>query len=159
MSNLSPSISTLPPLSLTTNNELDTFTKMFLLLIFLSMLLRVCYVFVSMSRERNRSLNNTDNGDGDAQNNTTGLPIDVINSYHTFPYSKTNNVATVYEHDTTCSICISEYEEAEILRMMPQCRHYFHKDCVDVWLKVHASCPVCRNSLLHEPANNHVENV
>nr|KYP47610.1 RING-H2 finger protein ATL2M [Cajanus cajan] len=109
-----------------------------------------------MRRDRNLNANNIQHGD--AQNNTTGLPYNVINSYHTFPYSKTNNVATVYDHETTCSICISDYEESEILRMMPQCRHYFHKDCVDVWLKVHASCPICRNSLV-EARNNNLEEV
>lgn len=90
----------------------------------------------------------------DNQNHLTGLPINVINSYQTFTYSsKTNNLETIYDHDTTCSICIEDYEDSEMLRMMPQCRHYFHKDCVDAWLKVKTSCPICRNSLV-EVRNN-----
>ncbi|TKY65383.1 RING-H2 finger protein ATL67 [Spatholobus suberectus] len=143
MSSPSPSVSTVPPSSLTPTNDLDIFTRLFLLFIFLSLFIRVCYVYISIRRD----IWTHHHGDGNDQNNLSGLPISIINSYHTFPYGKTNG-ATTCAHDTTCSICISDYEESEMLRMMPQCRHYFHRDCVDKWLKVNASCPVCRNSLV-----------
>ena len=26
--------------------------------------------------------------------------------------------------------------------------HHFHKECIDTWLRVHASCPICRTSML-----------
>ncbi|KAL0309284.1 UNVERIFIED_CONTAM: RING-H2 finger protein ATL68 [Sesamum radiatum] len=35
-----------------------------------------------------------------------------------------------------------------MLRMLPDCKHCFHVTCVDAWLKLNASCPVCRNSPL-----------
>ncbi|CAJ2655435.1 unnamed protein product [Trifolium pratense] len=77
-----------------------------------------------------------------------GLPRSIINSYDTFTFDK-NKIATINnDYDTTCSICISDYKELEILKIMPQCRHFFHQSCVDTWLEVNASCPICRNSLL-----------
>eukprot|EP00922_Rhytidocystis_sp_ex-Travisia-forbesii_P035319 GHVS01052408.1.p1 GENE.GHVS01052408.1~~GHVS01052408.1.p1 ORF type:complete len:458 (+),score=60.93 GHVS01052408.1:463-1836(+) len=41
----------------------------------------------------------------------------------------------------SCSICLCEYEEEEILRILP-CGHGFHVECVDVWLATRAVCPL-----------------
>ncbi|XP_020224560.1 putative RING-H2 finger protein ATL21A [Cajanus cajan] len=49
-------------------------------------------------------------------------------------------------NDNTCAICLSEYEPKETLRSIPECNHYFHADCIDEWLKLNATCPLCRNS-------------
>ncbi|XP_050261632.1 putative RING-H2 finger protein ATL21A isoform X2 [Quercus robur] len=49
-------------------------------------------------------------------------------------------------NDNTCSICLSEYQPKEILRTIPECNHYFHANCIDEWLKINATCPICRNS-------------
>ncbi|KAL8091307.1 hypothetical protein AgCh_040415 [Apium graveolens] len=47
--------------------------------------------------------------------------------------------------DSTCSICLSEYKPNETLRTVPECNHYFHCNCIDEWLKLNATCPICRN--------------
>uniref|UniRef100_A0A2N9J352 RING-type E3 ubiquitin transferase n=1 Tax=Fagus sylvatica TaxID=28930 RepID=A0A2N9J352_FAGSY len=49
-------------------------------------------------------------------------------------------------NDNTCPICLSEYQPKETLRTIPECNHYFHADCIDAWLKLNATCPLCRNS-------------
>lgn len=46
--------------------------------------------------------------------------------------------------DIQCSICLGEYEEREILRVMPSCRHNFHCACIDIWLQKQTTCPICR---------------
>ncbi|XP_076898674.1 putative RING-H2 finger protein ATL21A [Bidens hawaiensis] len=48
--------------------------------------------------------------------------------------------------DAACSICLSEYNVKETVRCIPECRHCFHADCIDEWLKLKGTCPVCRNS-------------
>lgn len=48
--------------------------------------------------------------------------------------------------DNICPICLSEYKPKETLRTIPSCQHCFHADCIDEWLRLNASCPVCRNS-------------
>lgn len=48
--------------------------------------------------------------------------------------------------DNTCPICLSEYQPKEALRSIPDCNHYFHADCIDEWLRMNATCPLCRNS-------------
>jgi hypothetical protein len=45
-----------------------------------------------------------------------------------------------------CSICLSDYKESEVVRVIPDCGHIFHAVCIDQWLRSHATCPVCRVS-------------
>lgn len=86
-----------------------------------------------------------------------GLDQPIINSYPKFHYTKDIAVVATagdngfHGEDTTCSICLCEYVEEEMLRMMPECKHYFHVYCLDAWLKLNGSCPVCRNSPLPTP--------
>ncbi|KAM3711868.1 hypothetical protein ACB098_01G141300 [Castanea mollissima] len=49
-------------------------------------------------------------------------------------------------NDNICPICLSEYQAKETLRSIPECNHYFHANCIDEWLKMNATCPLCRNS-------------
>ncbi|XVF00634.1 hypothetical protein REPUB_Repub04eG0017800 [Reevesia pubescens] len=43
-----------------------------------------------------------------------------------------------------CAVCLLEFEDNEYVRTLPVCSHAFHVDCIDVWLKSHANCPLCR---------------
>ncbi|KAM7531403.1 hypothetical protein LguiB_034813 [Lonicera macranthoides] len=49
-------------------------------------------------------------------------------------------------NDSTCPICLSKYLPKDTLRTIPECNHYFHAKCIDEWLKLNATCPVCRNT-------------
>lgn len=43
-----------------------------------------------------------------------------------------------------CVVCLSKFEDSEVLRLLPKCRHAFHMNCIDTWLESHSSCPLCR---------------
>ncbi|XP_004496104.1 RING-H2 finger protein ATL70-like [Cicer arietinum] len=45
-----------------------------------------------------------------------------------------------------CSICLMDYKESDLLRMLPGCGHFFHVTCVDPWLRMNLTCPVCRKT-------------
>ncbi|CAL5096810.1 unnamed protein product [Urochloa decumbens] len=45
-----------------------------------------------------------------------------------------------------CCICLARYVDNDELRLLP-CGHFFHKDCVDKWLKINALCPLCKAEL------------
>ncbi|KAL2339632.1 hypothetical protein Fmac_007572 [Flemingia macrophylla] len=48
--------------------------------------------------------------------------------------------------EKTCSICLSEYMPKETVKSIPECGHCFHAECIDQWLPLNASCPICRTS-------------
>lgn len=45
--------------------------------------------------------------------------------------------------DAVCCICLAKYSNNDELRELP-CSHFFHKECVDKWLKINALCPLCK---------------
>lgn len=47
-----------------------------------------------------------------------------------------------------CAICLAEYVDGDEIRVMPQCGHGFHVQCIDTWLGSHSSCPSCRQILV-----------
>ncbi|XP_062182200.1 RING-H2 finger protein ATL51-like [Phragmites australis] len=49
--------------------------------------------------------------------------------------------------EATCGVCLSELADGEAVRVLPACMHYFHAACVDEWLHLHATCPLCRAPL------------
>ncbi|XWS35733.1 hypothetical protein CRYUN_Cryun20dG0021600 [Craigia yunnanensis] len=60
------------------------------------------------------------------------------------PTLRFNREAFSSIEDAQCSICLGEYQEKEVLRIMPKCGHNFHLSCIDVWLRKQSTCPVCR---------------
>lgn len=48
--------------------------------------------------------------------------------------------------DASCCICLARYGDDEEVRELP-CLHVFHVDCVDKWLKINATCPLCKNEV------------
>ncbi|KAG2323582.1 hypothetical protein Bca4012_059058 [Brassica carinata] len=49
-----------------------------------------------------------------------------------------------------CSVCLSKFQDVEILRLLPKCKHAFHIECIDEWLAQHATCPLCRSRVCIE---------
>lgn len=43
-----------------------------------------------------------------------------------------------------CAVCLLEFEENDYVRTLQVCSHAFHVDCIDIWLRSHANCPLCR---------------
>jgi hypothetical protein len=69
-------------------------------------------------------------------------------------YEKEAKAAAANKKGTTCtccSICLDNYGDGEVLRMLPDCGHLFHRECVDTWLRYHPTCPVCRTSPVPSP--------
>lgn len=43
-----------------------------------------------------------------------------------------------------CSICCGEFEAQEKVIPYPGCKHNFHFDCLELWVKKNKNCPLCK---------------
>lgn len=75
---------------------------------------------------------------------SVGLDRPTIESYPKTELGESKRLPN--PSDNICSICLSEYQPKETLRSIPECNHYFHANCIDEWLTLNATCPLCRNS-------------
>ncbi|KAK3130576.1 hypothetical protein QOZ80_6BG0495300 [Eleusine coracana subsp. coracana] len=74
---------------------------------------------------------------------TAGLP--------SFTYKPSSSVTTKHNvtggGEETCSVCLGAFEAGETVRLLPLCLHLYHVNCIDPWLDVHSTCPICRSGI------------
>ena len=59
------------------------------------------------------------------------------------------------KEQTTCPICLSNYENDEMVSYLNTCNHLFHTTCISKWLTdFNHKCPVCRLSA--NPSKNNI---
>ncbi|XP_074270439.1 uncharacterized protein LOC141594158 [Silene latifolia] len=75
---------------------------------------------------------------------TIGLHQSVINAITIVRYKSGDGLID----GSDCSVCLSEFQEGETLRLLPKCNHAFHIDCIDTWLRSHTNCPMCRAAII-----------
>lgn len=73
----------------------------------------------------------------------SGIDKTVIESLPFFRFSSLRGSRKGLE----CAVCLSKFQDVEILRLLPKCKHAFHIACVDEWLEKHSSCPLCRHKV------------
>lgn len=61
------------------------------------------------------------------------IKIDVSSK----PYSETEKVFT------SCSICSDDYKEDDTVSVL-DCKHVFHKNCIEEWGHYNPVCPICK---------------
>merc|ERR1711934_1157636 len=49
--------------------------------------------------------------------------------------------------DLACAICLADFELGEESRRL-QCRHLFHRECLDEWLRNCSTCPLCNDDVM-----------
>ncbi|KAL5995355.1 hypothetical protein ACLOJK_025413 [Asimina triloba] len=75
-----------------------------------------------------------------------GLDPSLIASFPTFTYSWVKKLHAG-RCGLECAVCLSEFQDDDVLRLLAACSHVFHTDCIDVWLTSHTTCPYCRRHL------------
>lgn len=58
------------------------------------------------------------------------------------------DVSKIEDEDGDCVICLENWGAGAggadaVVKEMP-CKHRFHANCIEKWLRIHGSCPVCR---------------
>ncbi|XP_057513851.1 RING-H2 finger protein ATL66-like [Actinidia eriantha] len=78
-----------------------------------------------------------------------GLDSTTINNLPIFLHRSLNTTSSdnIAKEISECSICLGLFEDEEIIKVLPECQHAYHSDCVDKWLSTRSSCPLCRASL------------
>ncbi|KAK4768610.1 hypothetical protein SAY87_003751 [Trapa incisa] len=79
-----------------------------------------------------------------------GLDRSLVHSFPTFVYSSVKELRRE-KYGLECAICLLEFEDDNVLRLMTLCYHVFHQECIDLWLESHKTCPVCRQDLTLPP--------
>lgn len=72
-----------------------------------------------------------------------GLEESMIRQIPAFRFERDGEHSGIYG----CVVCLSEFQENEMLRVLPKCSHTFHLDCIDIWLQSNSNCPLCRTSI------------
>ncbi|KAI5722668.1 hypothetical protein M8J76_011777 [Diaphorina citri] len=52
-----------------------------------------------------------------------------------------------------CSVCWEQFTLDEAVRKLP-CDHFYHTPCIEPWLQLHGTCPICRQTLHSESAES-----
>ncbi|KAL0923554.1 hypothetical protein M5K25_007616 [Dendrobium thyrsiflorum] len=48
-----------------------------------------------------------------------------------------------------CAVCLYGFDASEEVRLLSNCRHLFHRCCLDRWIELdQQTCPLCRKSLV-----------
>ncbi|KAK4378993.1 hypothetical protein RND71_000855 [Anisodus tanguticus] len=85
-----------------------------------------------------------------------GIDASVIETFPTFTYAEVKD-HQIGKGALECAVCLNEFEDDEMLRLIPKCDHVFHPECIDAWLQSHDTCPVCRANLNPQPGEPPVQ--
>ncbi|KAF5197629.1 Ring-h2 finger protein [Thalictrum thalictroides] len=73
----------------------------------------------------------------------TGISLHDLNKLPCFSYGSVLNLVETRD----CAVCLEGFQEEEVFRLLPGCKHAFHVNCIDFWLKKSSSCPICRRGM------------
>lgn len=87
--------------------------------------------------------------DGGRHRSTTGLDRSAISALPTLAYRRatcqgSGSGGKDKGSSAECAVCINVVEDGEMVRLLPNCKHVFHVECIDMWLHSHSTCPLCR---------------
>lgn len=102
-------------------------------------------------------------GDGASENDIRCLPKYLYRPQNTvgeFEHEKkqvnltsleSNSISmaelVLHPDDSECCICLFKYVDGAELCTLP-CNHHFHHKCITKWLRINATCPLCKFNIL-----------
>jgi len=119
-------------------------TFIFAVVLFAALLVITSFFLYSSCRKRHRQA--ADNSDGhQPSSQTRGLDPSTIMSFPIVLH-KSSSSGKKTADESECCVCLGVFGDGEKVKVLPNCRHCFHSECVDKWLSSQASCPLCRSS-------------
>ena len=80
--------------------------------------------------------------------------LDIASSLPVSVYDSRSDVVDGEAAAVDCAVCIVEFRDGDLARLLPRCGHQFHAACVDAWLHLHSTCPLCRASVVGAAAEH-----
>ncbi|XP_069789508.1 RING finger protein 215 [Narcine bancroftii] len=76
-----------------------------------------------------------------------------LSALKTRKYFPNKRQKTQLQEHESCAVCLEEFHKNQCLRVLP-CLHEFHRDCVDPWLLLQQTCPLCKRNVLGDARGN-----
>ncbi|GMI98419.1 brassinosteroid-responsive RING-H2 [Hibiscus trionum] len=78
-------------------------------------------------------------------------PVSALLIREILPVIKFEELVVVGEPPESCAVCLYEFEGGEEIRWLRNCRHVFHRACLDRWMDHdQKTCPLCRTPFVPE---------
>ena len=87
-------------------------------------------------------MNNNPNNNNN--NNEWGQLLDLIDDNVNNNVNNNNGGGQQQNENNQCTICLEEFQNGDVRRAL-DCMHTFHQQCINRWLNIHQSCPICRH--------------
>ncbi|KAK9665257.1 hypothetical protein RND81_14G100600 [Saponaria officinalis] len=137
-----------PPGKYSNSGFNSVYSKFSLVLAVFIFLMTVIFGFRYLMYGRVRSISpinaNTTSTD---ETEVGGLDQVTIDSYPQLVVGDSGRL--IKPDDNICPICLSDYRPRDTLKLLPECLHRFHAECIDQWLRSKGICPICRTSPPH----------
>jgi hypothetical protein len=78
--------------------------------------------------------------------NGNGAPPAAQSAIEALPKKKVDQEMLGPEGKAECSICMDPVELGTEVTVLP-CKHWFHDQCIEMWLNQHNTCPHCRRPI------------
>lgn len=107
-----------------------------ILLLVLVVVLVLFHIYIVL-REFNRGTDNVNM----AERGSTSMSKEDIEKLPCFVFqAKEKGISSPMD----CAICLDNFKVGDKCRILPQCDHSFHAECIDLWLLKVPLCPMCR---------------
>ncbi|XVF80107.1 hypothetical protein PTKIN_Ptkin15bG0043900 [Pterospermum kingtungense] len=72
-------------------------------------------------------------------------PVSALLIREILPVIKFEELMVVRDPPERCAVCLYEFEGGEEIRWLRNCKHVFHRACLDRWMDHdQQTCPLCR---------------
>lgn len=76
-----------------------------------------------------------------------GTSQNIINNIPVTKYVRRTDLMP-NENNEVCPICLDEFVQDQDVKIFPcNGQHMYHKTCIDKWLTINTTCPVCRSNI------------
>lgn len=109
--------------------------------------IHVCIVGRAFGRSGNQGLNMVQRS---SIIGTKRMTAEDLKMLPCFDYMASNEKGSSSPVD--CAVCLENFKAGDRCRLLPNCTHSFHAQCIDSWLLRTPICPICRTCANPNPA-------